>query len=157
MATAAERRKKLESNKALCVEVYSDCRDELLGTAFAARDSSVRQPDPDASLEDAQLVQKLLSSLMDTDDVAYDTVVMDEDQGWPLKMAFDAPEHPKYESCAPAAAVVNYRNDDPHDHGQKAAPFLPYADDPAFDAVGYLEHFNGIFAWESMADPDGTY
>src|SRR6266702_568251 len=36
-------------------------------------------------------------------------------------------------------------------------PFVPYADDPTFDAKAYLEMYAGKrFAWEELGDPDGT-
>lgn len=58
--------------------------------------------------------------------------------------------YPSYESC-PATARNLMVGDDP-----STLPFIPFADDPAFDYESYaLEHDD--FEWQrSVGDPDGT-
>ncbi|EGO29325.1 hypothetical protein SERLADRAFT_412873 [Serpula lacrymans var. lacrymans S7.9] len=61
-----------------------------------------------------------------------------------------APEvqpHSSYEACAPIQRSVFHGDD------SDAMPFMPFADEPEFDAHDYAQ-FYGSFAWEQDYDPD---
>jgi hypothetical protein len=65
--------------------------------------------------------------------------------------------HPRYESCAPSPQTIGIRVTSAAFDELGKAPFVPYADNPAFNANiarGYLRQFPS-FAWEELVDPDG--
>jgi histone-lysine N-methyltransferase EZH2 len=64
-----------------------------------------------------------------------------------LKLPPNFTPHPPYESCTPSVQTISIFEDDP-------VPFVPFADDPTWDAREYLRQYP-TFAWEKIADPDG--
>jgi histone-lysine N-methyltransferase EZH2 len=68
-----------------------------------------------------------------------------------LEIPPDFEPHPPYEACTPSVQSIAIREAyDMHE----TVYFVPYADDPTWDARDYLNQF-AIFAWEKLADPDG--
>lgn len=62
--------------------------------------------------------------------------------------------YPTYESCTPTSKNLALRPDVLTEN--IFLPFIPYADEPNFDAVAYANDC-AEFAWQSdMIDPDGT-
>ncbi|EPQ53739.1 hypothetical protein GLOTRDRAFT_131076 [Gloeophyllum trabeum ATCC 11539] len=62
--------------------------------------------------------------------------------------------HPPYEACTPVSRNIYYRDGDVDDTAQ--CQFIPYADDPAFNAVTYLTFFPDL-AWQTadgLQEPD---
>ena len=72
----------------------------------------------------------------------------------PLEPPNDFTPHPRYESCTPASQTIALRVGSAAHDELDVAPFVPYADNPAFDAKEYLSQFRR-FAWEELMDPDG--
>ncbi|KAI0297413.1 hypothetical protein BC826DRAFT_165885 [Russula brevipes] len=73
-----------------------------------------------------------------------------------LKLPPDFLPHPRYESCAPSPQTIGIRVTSAAFDEFGKAPFVPYADDPTFNANfarGYLRQFPS-FAWEELVDPD---
>ncbi|KAI0302826.1 hypothetical protein B0F90DRAFT_1667436 [Multifurca ochricompacta] len=70
-----------------------------------------------------------------------------------LKLPPDFEPHPRYEACTPALQTVALRPGSAACDELDAAPFVPYADDPTFNAKEYLREFKR-FAWEELVDPD---
>ncbi|KAI9462879.1 hypothetical protein BJY52DRAFT_1255768 [Lactarius psammicola] len=79
------------------------------------------------------------------------TVLMCETVHLELPMEFTP--HPRYESCTPAVQSIAPRIGSAADNEIEVLPFVPYADDPTFDAKAYLGTFKR-FAWEELGDPD---
>ncbi|KAI0253462.1 hypothetical protein BJV78DRAFT_211135 [Lactifluus subvellereus] len=71
----------------------------------------------------------------------------------PLKLPIDFAPYPRYESCTPSVQTVALRVGSAAHDEFDTAPFVPYADDPTFDAKVYLDQFRQ-FAWEGLANPD---
>jgi hypothetical protein len=71
----------------------------------------------------------------------------------PLKLPTDFAPHPRYESCTPSVQTVGLRLECAAHDEIETAPFVPYADNPAFNAKAYLNQFRR-FAWEELVDPD---
>ncbi|KAH9965543.1 hypothetical protein BGW80DRAFT_755949 [Lactifluus volemus] len=61
--------------------------------------------------------------------------------------------HPRYESCTPSVQTIALRVGSVAHKEFDEAPFVPYANDPTFDAKRYLGQFEQ-FAWENLVDPD---
>src|SRR6266702_11697 len=73
-----------------------------------------------------------------------------------LELPTDFAPHPRYESCTPAVQSIAFRLSSHAEDALLILPFVPYADDPTFDAKAYLEMYAGKrFAWEELGDPDG--
>ena len=73
----------------------------------------------------------------------------------PLKFQDPVTEpHPRYEFCTPSVQSIAFRIESLASDELEIVPFVPYADDPAFNALAYLDQFK-FFAWEHLADPDG--
>ncbi|KAF8273078.1 hypothetical protein EI94DRAFT_1783169 [Lactarius quietus] len=70
-----------------------------------------------------------------------------------LELPPDFAPHPPYESCTPAAQSIAFRPGSAAEDELDNLPFVPYADDPTFDAKAYLGVFKR-FAWEDLGDPD---
>ncbi|KAH9059795.1 hypothetical protein EDB87DRAFT_1562822 [Lactarius vividus] len=70
-----------------------------------------------------------------------------------LELPTDFTPHPRYESCTPAVQSIAFRPGSSAEDELDILPFVPYADDPTFDAKGYLGTFEW-FAWEHLGDPD---
>ncbi|KAI9444047.1 hypothetical protein H4582DRAFT_2190030 [Lactarius indigo] len=70
-----------------------------------------------------------------------------------LELPTDFEPHPRYESCAPAVQSIAFRPGSDAENELDVLPFVPYADDPTFDAKAYLETFSW-FGWENLEDPD---
>jgi len=72
----------------------------------------------------------------------------------PLKFQGPVTEpHPRYEFCTPSVQSIAFRIESLASDELEIVPFVPYADDPAFNAQAYLDQFK-FFAWEHLADPD---
>jgi hypothetical protein len=63
--------------------------------------------------------------------------------------------HPRYESCTPAVQSIAFRPGSAAEEELDILPFVPYADDPTFDAKVYLGQWK-YFGWENLGDPDGS-
>jgi hypothetical protein len=72
----------------------------------------------------------------------------------PLELPDKFKPHPRYESCTPSVQTIGLRAGSVAHEELDVVPFVPYANDPAFDAKGYLSQFER-FAWENLEDPDG--
>ncbi|KAH9025966.1 hypothetical protein EDB85DRAFT_1981141 [Lactarius pseudohatsudake] len=70
-----------------------------------------------------------------------------------LELPTDCTPHPRYESCTPAVQSILLRPGSVAGEELSILPFVPYADDPTFDAKGYLG-MHTRFAWEELGDPD---
>ncbi|KAH9164585.1 hypothetical protein EDB89DRAFT_2077985 [Lactarius sanguifluus] len=70
-----------------------------------------------------------------------------------LEPPSDFTPHPRYESCTPAVQSILLRPSSAAEEAFTILPFVPYADDPTFDAKEYLE-MHERFAWEELGDPD---
>ncbi|KAJ7508873.1 hypothetical protein B0H11DRAFT_1703540 [Mycena galericulata] len=57
------------------------------------------------------------------------------------------PPLPEHEYCTPTARNI-FQGDDPHE-----LPFIPFADDPAFDRAKYSEEYKAV-SWLNSVDPD---
>jgi histone-lysine N-methyltransferase EZH2 len=64
--------------------------------------------------------------------------------------------HPRYEFCTSSVQSIALRIESQSlaSDELETVLFVPYADDPAFNALAYLEQFK-FFSWENLADPDG--
>lgn len=66
----------------------------------------------------------------------------------------DYQSYPTYESCTPTSKNLALRRDALTE--AQHLQFIPYADEPDFDAIQYAEH-SEEFAWQvDWKDPDGT-
>ena len=72
-----------------------------------------------------------------------------------LELPPDFEPHPRYESCTPAVQSIALRSGSAADNDLVNLPFVPYADDPTFEAKKYLRNFE-TFAWEELGNPDGV-
>ena len=72
-----------------------------------------------------------------------------------LELPEDFEPHPRYESCTPAVQSIAFRPGSDAENELDVLPFVPYADDPTFDAKAYLAQFR-YFGWEDLGDPDGS-
>ncbi|KAH9059794.1 hypothetical protein EDB87DRAFT_1809770 [Lactarius vividus] len=70
-----------------------------------------------------------------------------------LEPPTDCTPHPRYESCTPALQSIVFRLGSAAGEELTILPFVPYADDPTFDAKAYLG-MHKRFAWEELGDPD---
>ncbi|KAH9047475.1 hypothetical protein EDB83DRAFT_1463014 [Lactarius deliciosus] len=70
-----------------------------------------------------------------------------------LEPPSDFAPHPRYESCTPAVQSILLRPGSVAEEELTILPFVPYADDPTFDAKGYLG-VHERFAWVELGDPD---
>ncbi|KAI9444046.1 hypothetical protein H4582DRAFT_2095391 [Lactarius indigo] len=70
-----------------------------------------------------------------------------------LELPTDFTPHPRYESCTPAVQSMVLHVGSAAGEELVILPFVPYADDPTFDAEAYLGVHNR-FAWEELGDPD---
>ncbi|KAH9965541.1 hypothetical protein BGW80DRAFT_755784 [Lactifluus volemus] len=71
----------------------------------------------------------------------------------PLELPDKFRPHPRYESCTPSVQTIALRVGSVAHNEFDEAPFVPYANDPTFDAKGYLGQFEQ-FAWENLVDHD---
>jgi hypothetical protein len=72
-----------------------------------------------------------------------------------IKLPGDVNEpHPRYEFCTPSVQSISFRVETAACDELETMPFVPYADDPTFNAREYLRQYRQ-FAWESLGDPDG--
>ena len=71
-----------------------------------------------------------------------------------LELPPDFAPHPRYEFCTPSVQSIAPRPGSVAWAELDTLPFVPYADDPTFDAKEFLGMFTW-FAWESLGDPDG--
>ena len=62
--------------------------------------------------------------------------------------------HPRYEFCTPSVQSITLHVESAASDELEVMPFVPYADDPTFNARSYLRQYVH-FAWEYLADPDG--
>jgi histone-lysine N-methyltransferase EZH2 len=73
----------------------------------------------------------------------------------PLKLPEKVNEpHPRYEFCTPSVQSISFHVESAAWDELETVPFVPYADDPTFNARGYLRQY-AQFAWEYLGDPDG--
>jgi hypothetical protein len=71
-----------------------------------------------------------------------------------LKFPYNFEPHPRYEFCTTSVQSISIRVESVEYDEIGTAPFVPYADDPTFNARAYLGQFQQ-FAWEYLANPDG--
>ncbi|KAH9164584.1 hypothetical protein EDB89DRAFT_2016838 [Lactarius sanguifluus] len=70
-----------------------------------------------------------------------------------LELPTEFTPHPRYESCTPAVQSIALRPGSGAEYELDVLPFVPYADDPTFDAKAYLGTFEW-FGWMDLGDPD---
>ncbi|KAF8268570.1 hypothetical protein EI94DRAFT_1800296 [Lactarius quietus] len=70
-----------------------------------------------------------------------------------IELPPDFAPHPRYEFCTPAVQSIALRSGSAAEHEVEILPYVPYADDPTFEAKEYLRMFER-FAWEQIGDPD---
>jgi hypothetical protein len=160
-----------EENKALAFRVYKEVWDEfnkwkvedckqqllLLQKPLPPREITETTLRISSALRPAEPSEVEILYLCDTkDDVPLDAgaATVLTCKAIPLEPPNDFAPHPRYESCTPASQTIALRMGSAAHDELDVAPFVPYADDAAFNAREYLSQFRR-FAWEELVDPDG--
>ena len=160
-----------KENRELAFLVYEEVWDEF--NRWKAEDCRqqlrlLQKPLPPPNVAEAARMMALTFRTGDPDDV--ETIYLcDTDDDVPLDpggatvltcknvlLEFQEPvtePHPRYEFCTTSVQSIAFRIESVATDEFETVPFVPYADDPTFNALRYLGQFE-FFAWEHLVDPD---
>jgi hypothetical protein len=162
---------KEEQNRTLAFRVYKEVWDEF--NKWKVEDCkqhllSLQNPLPPPEVAEAtsRVASTLCSGESGDVEIVYlcdtnDDIPLDVDgatvllcKAVPLELPDQFEPHPRYESCTPSVQTIALRVGSVAHEELDVVPFVPYANDPTFDAKEHLGQFER-FAWENLVDPDG--
>lgn len=161
-----------EENRALAFRVYEEVWNEF--NKWKAEDCKqqlrlLQKPLPPPEV--AQAASRMASIFRTGEPGSFETIyVCDTEDDIPLdsdgatvltchtvhiKLPRDFNEpHPRYEFCTPSVQSISLRVESAASDELETLPFVPYADDPTFNARDHLRQY-AHFGWEYLGDPDG--